>query len=383
MALEGSIEEFGLPEIFQMIVLQKKEGILKLTREKTTLLVEFKQGQIISAGDGDGDARLADSLVKAEKINTDQLKTVLKTRQNANQSLAKSLVQSGHLSAEEIKKLNRTFTEESVFSLFEWKSGSYKFEPKDTTYDPDLVEPLSTEFILMEGVRRTDEWPFIKKKIPSTDMVFEVIQKDPAPAPSDEKSEEATEEDSFGSMGDLSEPEGEEGAWLIPWIDGKRTVQEIIDHAQMGTFPVYKALSDLLSQGKIKAIGDALSGQGKKSQFVSFKELSRQQQIARIALNTITIIALGAVSIYIAQSVYSAVSKAIQPIWEAQTLRAGMDRDRLLFALDLYYLKYGRYPDALQQLASEGFLRSGRERQIDLKKWKYTSNEKTFTLTHP
>lgn len=379
MALEGSIEEFGLPEIFQMILLQKKEGVLTLTREKTTLRVQFKQGQIIAAGDGDAEARLADSMVKAEKINTDQLKAALKTQKNGRQSLATALVQSGHLGAEEIKKLNRIFTEESVFALFEWKSGSYKFEPKETSYDPEFIEPLSTEFILMEGVRRTDEWPFIKKKIPSTDMVFEALQQDPPPAPS-VKEAEKKDEDSFESMGDPSEPEEEEGAWLLPWIDGKRTVQEIIDHAQMGTFPVYKALSDLLSQGRIKATGD-VGGREKRSQFVSFKELSRRQQVARIVSNSIVITGLAVVSVYLSQSVYFAVSNAVQPVLEVRALQAGIQKDYLLFALDLFYLKHGRYPDTLQQLDSEGFLKSGREKQIDLKQWKYTSNEITFTLT--
>ncbi len=380
MALEGSIEEFGLPEIFQMILLQKKEGVLTLTREKTTLQVHFNQGQIISSGDGEGDARLADSLVKAEKINTQQLKAALKGQKDHNESLAAALVESGHLAAEEIKKLNRTFTEESVFSLFEWKSGSYKFEPKEASYDPQFIEPLSTEYILMEGVRRTDEWPFLKKKISSTETVFKVIQQDPIPMPSS-KEPEKKNEDSFESMGN-SEPEEEEGAWLLAWIDGKRTVQEIIDHAQMGTFPVYKALGDLLSQGRIKSTGEGLKDPGRKNQLVSFKELSRQQQITRIAFNSIAIAALAIASIYISQSVYSAVSSAVQPILEVRALRAELDRDHLLFALDLYYLKYGRYPGSLQQLDSEGFLRSGRERRIDLTKWKYASNERTFTLTH-
>lgn len=381
MALEGSIEEFGLPEIFQMILLQKKEGVLTLTREKTTFLVHFKDGLIISAGDGEGDARLADSLVKAEKINTDQLKTALKSQKNGNRSLATALVQSGHLTSEEIKKLNRTFTEESVFALFEWKSGSYKFEPKETSFDPEFVEPLSTEFILMEGVRRTDEWPLLKKRISSSDLIFEVVQQDPPPEAALEESEKK-DDDSFESMGDLSEPEEEEGAWLLPWIDGKRTVQEIIDHAQMGVFPVYKALSDLLSQGKIKAMGDALRGQERKSQFVSFKQLSRQQQVARILFNSIAITTLGIVSFYISQSVYASISNAVQPIREVKSLQAGIERDYLLFALDLYYLKHGRYPSSLDQLDSEGFLKSGREKSVDLKRWKYIPNETTFSLTH-
>ncbi|WDT75853.1 MAG: DUF4388 domain-containing protein [Candidatus Manganitrophus sp.] len=379
MALEGSIEEFGLPEIFQMILLQKKEGVLRLTREKTTLFIEFNQGQIISAGDGEGDARLADNLIKAEKISSDQLKALLRAQKRDNQPLARALVQAGHLPADAVKKLNRILTEETVFSLFEWKSGTYKFEAKETSYDSQLIEPLSTDSILMEGATRTDEWPLLKKRVPSTEMIFEVLPKEPPPAPADEESEKK-EEDSFESMANLSEPEEEEGAWLLPWIDGKRTVQEIVDHAQRGTFPVFKALSELISQGRIKAKEESLKSQRKKSGF-TFKELSRQQQIIRIIFNSITVAAMVIFSIVAFKSVYVTLSNAIQPILEMKTLRAGIERDNLLFALDLYYLRYGRYPDALQQLSAEGLLNSKRERRIDLSKWKYELTGNTFRLS--
>ncbi len=379
MALEGSIEEFGLPEIFQMILLQKKEGVLRLTHDKTALFIEFNQGQIISAGDGEGDARLADNLIKAEKINGDQLKALLRTQKRDKQALAQVLVQAGHLPAEELKKINRILTEEIVFSLFEWKTGTYKFEAKKVSYDSQLVEPLNTDSILMEGATRTDEWPLLKKRVPSVEMIFEVLSKDPPPAPSAEEPEKK-DEDSFESMVDLSEPEEEEEAWLLPWIDGKRTVQEIIDHAQMGTFPVYKALSELISQGRIKANEESLKSQRKKSHF-TFKELSRQQQVTRIAINSIAIAILAIISIYASKSVYVTFSSAIQPFAEMKTLRAGLERDRLLFALDLYFLRYGRYPDSLQRLPAEGLLNSKRERRIDLSKWKYEPTDTTFSLT--
>jgi len=379
MALEGSIEEFGLPEIFQMIFLQKKEGVLKLTREKTTLFIAFSQGQVVSAGDGEEDARLADTLIKAEKITGDQLRALLKSQKRDKQPLVRGLVESGYLTAEEIKKLNRVLTEETVFSLFEWKSGTYKFDAKKISYDSQFVEPLSTESILMEGATRTDEWPLLKKRVPSVEMVFEVLPKEPPPARAAEEPEEK-DNDSFESMADLSEPEEEEGAWLLPWIDGTRTVQEIVDHAQMGTFPVYKALSELISQGRIKAKEESRKNQRKKSHY-TFKDLSRQQQVIRIAVNSIAIAALAVSAVVASRSVYLTLSNAVQPISELRTLRAGIERDTLLFALDLYYLRYGRYPETLQQLKDEGLLNSRREQRIDLTKWKYKVVENTFSLS--
>ena len=63
MALEGSIEEFGLTEIFQLIFIQKKEGILTLTREKAVVCVHFKEGRIIRAGDENEDETFGNALI--------------------------------------------------------------------------------------------------------------------------------------------------------------------------------------------------------------------------------------------------------------------------------------------------------------------------------
>ncbi|MBI3803415.1 MAG: DUF4388 domain-containing protein [Nitrospirae bacterium] len=383
MALEGSIEEFGLPEIFQMIVLQKKEGILMLTHEKTSLSIEFKQGEIIAAGNGDNDARLADLLIKAEKIGAEKLKTVLKEQKKTKRPFIQILSEVGKIAPDDLKKLNRTLMEESVFELFEWKTGSYKFEPEKTAFDAKFVAPLGTEFVLMEGVRRIDEWPMLKRKISSREMVFEKIETAPVEAAPVDTVEEKNE-DSFESMGELSSSSEEEseGAWLLPWIDGKRTVQQVIDHSQAGAFPVYKGLCDLLAEGKVTLKEAPQKGQTRKGKSLSFKELSRQQQAIRIFSNTIAGAALIAASIFFSRSVYLSVSSALRPLAEIYALRTGLERDTLFFAVDLYYLKHHRYPDSLQQLVAENFLKSDRERKIDLTKWNYTPNGSSFTLIH-
>ena len=41
MALEGTIRDFGLPDIFQLIGLQRKTGVLTLKNEKDKVTVTF------------------------------------------------------------------------------------------------------------------------------------------------------------------------------------------------------------------------------------------------------------------------------------------------------------------------------------------------------
>ncbi len=380
MALEGSIEDFGLPEIFQMILLQKKDGVLTLTREKTNLLVKFHQGQIIFAGEEEGDAPLADMLIKAERIDADRLKAVLREQKKSHRPLPEILIEIGCVTPEEVKKGHRVLTEESVFPLFEWKNGFYQFVAEETSFRSEWVEPLNTEFILMEGVRRVDEWPRLKKKVSSPEMVFEPVRQRQI-AESKEEESAAPGEETFEGIGVPATEEEEEGAWLLSWIDGKRTVQEIIDHAGRGTFPVYHALGALLDGGKITAKEVVPLDQKGNRQSVSFKALSRRQGAIRFFLNGAVIVGTLLGPFLLFQSASSSLSRAARPIFHNDPLRRTIERDYLHFALDLYYLRHGRYPDSLQPLRSEGFLRSEREEEIDLARWRYQSQGTAFTLT--
>ena len=51
MALQGTIRDFGLPDIFQLIGLQRKTGILNLTndKDKESVTVTFEGGMVVMA----------------------------------------------------------------------------------------------------------------------------------------------------------------------------------------------------------------------------------------------------------------------------------------------------------------------------------------------
>ena len=52
MALQGTIKDFGLPDIFQLIGLQRKTGILSLTNEKDQETVDrFLGTRTVPAGE--------------------------------------------------------------------------------------------------------------------------------------------------------------------------------------------------------------------------------------------------------------------------------------------------------------------------------------------
>ena len=79
MALEGTIKDFGLPDIFQLIGLQRKTGILTLTSDNETVTVSFENGMVVMADSNSKrlEDRLGNVLVKQGKLGKDRLDEAL------------------------------------------------------------------------------------------------------------------------------------------------------------------------------------------------------------------------------------------------------------------------------------------------------------------
>src|SRR5215510_15567205 len=228
MALEGTIKDFGLPDIFQLIGLQRKTGILTLNNEKDDVTVTFENGMVVMADSSTKrlEDRLGAVLVKQGRVSRDRLEEALQIQKATLQRLGHILAANNLISPQDLREALQVQVSQIVFKVFRWRDGEYHFAPTDQVdYDRDIFTPMSADFILMEGIRMVDEWPIIEKKIPSMDLVFrpvvdgtliEVVK----PEELDGKGQR-----SASSKIRLTAQEEQ----IFRKVDGSRTVQAIID----------------------------------------------------------------------------------------------------------------------------------------------------------
>jgi hypothetical protein len=259
MALEGTIKDFGLPDIFQLIGLQRKTGILTLNNEKDNVTVTFENGMVVMADQTSKrlEDRLGNVLVKQGKLTKERLDEALQTQNATLQRLGHVLVAQNYITAKDLKDAIQVQISQTVFKVFRWRDGEYHFAPTDAVeFDRDHFNPLSADFILMEGIRMVDEWPIIEKKIPSMDIVFR-------PAVQASLIEVAAgAEDGGPGVDSLRAAPSAGKVRLTPHedqifrkVDGTRTVQAIIDSTGTGEFDVCRTLFDLLNRNLITTVG--------------------------------------------------------------------------------------------------------------------------------
>ena len=262
MALEGTIKDFGLPDIFQLIGLQRKTGTLTLQSGKEEVTVTFENGMVVMADSSSKrlEDRLGHVLVKQGKLSAARLEEALQTQKATLQRLGHVLVTSNAITAKDLREALQVQVSQIVFKVFRWRDGEYLFAPTDSVdYDRDNFAPMSADFILMEGIRMVDEWPIIEKKIPSMDLVFrpvvdhaliEVVEADAADGPT------------FGSLSEAKRPSASSKIRLTRQeenifrkVDGTRTVQGIIDSTGLPEFETCRTLFDLLNRNLISTVG--------------------------------------------------------------------------------------------------------------------------------
>ena len=247
MALEGTIKDFGLPDIFQLIGLQRKTGILSLTGAREKVTVTFDGGQVVMADSSAArlEPRLGVVLVKQGLLSQARLDELLQTQKQTLQRLGHILASSGAVKADEVKRAIELQVAETVFKLFRWKEGEYNFAPADSVdYDKKNLKPMSADFILMEGIRMVDEWPIIEKKIPSMDLVFGSVM-------DASLIETGGEGEAASNKVRLTDKE----AKVFQKVNGSNTVQLIIDSSGLGEFETCHVLFDLLNRNIIASVG--------------------------------------------------------------------------------------------------------------------------------
>jgi len=250
MAFKGTLREFKVPDILQLISLQKKTGILTFNSVEGFITLIFEEGCIvgIDAFPKKLEMRVGNVCVKQEIISEEMLQRALAIQKRTNQKVGEILIGMGLIDEKIIPEMLKIQAVQIVLSLFNWKKGEYNFKILDyINKDLRLFNPIAVDTLIMEGVQMLDEWPLIKKVIPNEDIVFEPVYL------GSKKIELVSEFDDDRSSKDnniiyLSEIELN----LLKYINGKNKVKDLVEMGLFTEYKIYKKLFNLFNKGLMK-----------------------------------------------------------------------------------------------------------------------------------
>ena len=244
MAIEGPLKELGIHDVFQLLDLNRKTGVLTVTSplRHNRGNIFFDGGEIIYASIQSNPHPLGGLLIRGGKITEADLHRARDMQQRGDgRRLGEILVSIDALTNRDLQIHVRFQVEEVVFEILNWREGYFSFVEgplKDAKTDATVHIP--TESLLMEGARRIDEWSRIEKKIPNLGVVPTLAQ-----VP-----------DGAGGGLDLQPQDWD----VLAMIDGVRNLHEISKRLNRAEFEVAKTVFGLESTGIVVVLDPRTSG---------------------------------------------------------------------------------------------------------------------------
>ncbi|MBN1485509.1 MAG: DUF4388 domain-containing protein [Chloroflexia bacterium] len=180
MPLEGDLSEFSLPDIIQLVDLSKQTGAVHIAGSMAGKAIEgwiyFRNGELISA------------------------------------------------------RFGRLPAEEALHALFTLPAGHFVFE-EGVDLPPREIK-ASNEKLIIEGIRRVDEWEQLKEKAPALDVVLGLVS-----IPDERRKEISLEPEEWR---------------VLTLIDGRNTIGEIAERSGLGEFRTTQIVLHLLETGLVE-----------------------------------------------------------------------------------------------------------------------------------
>ena len=236
-SFKGNLEVLNLSDIFQSLAMNRHSGTLVVNDGKREKKIFFAEGEISLLSSGRR-MRLGDLLIANGKITEDDLDLALKLQKQSRKKLGEILCEEGFCDEDDINLLLRQQIEEELYDLFLWRKAEFEFMadqmPDDMIREsPNLTRlSINTNSLIMEALRRLDEWSLIQDAVPTTKEVFVVAD--------------------AGLISEADVPDALKSEYVA--IDGKTTVEGLAEKFFSSEFELCQHLATLVKAGGIRPL---------------------------------------------------------------------------------------------------------------------------------
>jgi hypothetical protein len=175
--LQGSLHEFGLLEVLQMMDFGGMTGAIHLKQQSSERIgiVYFNEGKLAGCSELDSGAlTLGDILQQLGMAHSQHIARAfsMQMQDPFGKRIGERLIEIGVISNEQLREALRTKALWTARELALWKEGTYEFVPSPVAQSKSILpygeDALNLEVmgVMMEMVRYSDEWEQLKDYFP-------------------------------------------------------------------------------------------------------------------------------------------------------------------------------------------------------------------------
>jgi len=264
MALEGSLRDFDLFSLFNMIKTQGKSGTLVLSRAQEFVKIFFDQGEIVGCDSNQirMEDRVGAMLVRLGRLSGEELLAMIQRQRQTLKRMGTLLLESGRVSSQDLQDALFNQAMSIIYRTFRWVEGDYRFDsilPMDL--DRENFPPIPVDTVLMEAARIMDEWPEVQRRLPDAEQVLQRT--------------EAAKELHLDLDQDLSAvldgtgevPQGSSGLsheqeTALTYFEEPSSIQAVLQISRYDELDTCKLIADLLEMGLLEAVENTEAKRG-------------------------------------------------------------------------------------------------------------------------
>ncbi|GLH66573.1 DUF4388 domain-containing protein [Geothrix edaphica] len=253
MALEGSLRDFDLFSLFNMIKIQGKNGTLVLSQGQEFVKVFFENGEIVGCDSNQVrmEDRLGTMLVRLGRLTGEELLGMVQVQRQTLKRMGTLLLDSGKVTAADLQDALFSQATAILHRTFRWVEGDYRFDsflPADL--DREHFVPIPVDTVLMEAARIQDEWPEVERRLPGLDTALGKSPRAQA-LHLDIDREVSSVLDGKGQVHGSSGLTHEQ-EMVLSYFDHPQSPREIIQISRYEELDTCKAIADLLEAGLLE-----------------------------------------------------------------------------------------------------------------------------------
>ncbi|MDP6981041.1 MAG: DUF4388 domain-containing protein [Myxococcota bacterium] len=345
-ALNGNLQDFGIAEVFQLIGHQRKTGMLKVDHAGREVCLAFDAGSVVWGAPSarTPDEVLGQRLIRCGFVTADALAALHGQARSSGRPFRALLVSEGVISNVDLEAIDALITHDTIFDVLRWADGSFNFMAQAIEHDRPAEKLLGAEQILMDGLRMVDEWQTFRSKVPPFDAIVE------------RTGNVAAHRERVGREGDSQAAHFER---IVQLIDGRMTLQRVIDLSRLGLFDATRAIADLAEAGLIATV--ERKGKARKPEAGARRVPGAARHALRAIAAAVPIALLAGLVFWIGQLGPEATEQIEAFPIERHVLddaRTMFERRRIRHALEAHRYRTGGWPETLENLDGEGWIGS-------------------------
>lgn len=231
--LAGSLNEFGLADVFTLLSTTRKTGVLNLETAAVKGRVWIAQGGLCNAVADVTRSPLAARLLHGGEASEAQAREIVAAQADGDSQRLQDALDVLGLGSDRVRSILVDQITDAVFDLSRWSDGTFAF---DNQAVGDVIAVTSAADVLGTVQQRLSEWEGFSANVPADDAVLDVVSRP-----------------SGGAEGISVQASHWE---VLTLVDGLRPVAEVIELTGQGTFTVSRMIAELIGVGLVRVLDD-------------------------------------------------------------------------------------------------------------------------------